>query len=144
MNNEIANRGRGRRSAVAAAPVIRTVAVVLIAALLGACGKRGAPLAPLNLMPEPPSALTGKRVNATVYVQMIAPKRNANGPGVVALDHLEVYAVTLRPGLMIPANRELLRAAVSGRTDRRQAAALTRIRSRKRRRRTHGRVPASR
>ena len=81
---------------------------MLIAALAVACGKRGAPLAPLNLMPEPPSALTGKRVNATVYVQMIAPKRNANGPGVVALDHLEVYAVTLRPGLMIPANRELL------------------------------------
>ena len=83
-------------------------ALVLTALFSCACGKRGAPLAPLNLMPEPPSSVTGKRVNATVYVQMIAPKRNANGPGVVSLDHLEVYAVTLRPGLMIPANRDLL------------------------------------
>jgi hypothetical protein len=76
--------------------------------LLGpACGKRGAPLPPLNLVPEPPSTLIGKRVSATVYLQMAAPRRNANGPGTVAIDHLEVYAVTVQPGLMIPANRDL-------------------------------------
>ena len=34
------------------------------------------------------------------------PKRQRAGP--VALDHLEVYAVTASPGLLIPANRDLL------------------------------------
>ena len=52
--------------------------------------------------------MSGKRLSATVYVQMVAPSRNANGPGAVALDHLEVYAVTVRPGLLIPPNRDLL------------------------------------
>ena len=80
----------------------------LVAVLIGACGKKGPPLAPLNLVPEPPSAVSGRRVAATVYVQMLAPKKNANGPGNVALDHLEVYAVTVGPGLIAPPNRELM------------------------------------
>src|SRR4029077_12581492 len=33
---------------------------------------------------------------------------NANGPGAVDLDHVEVYAVTAAPGTAIPANRDLL------------------------------------
>jgi len=71
------------------------------------CGKRGAPLAPLNLIPEPPAAVTGKRMSATVYLQMLAPRKNVNGPGAVEIDHLEVYAVTVHPGLLVPANRDL-------------------------------------
>jgi hypothetical protein len=71
------------------------------------CGKRGAPLAPLNLIPEPPSAVTGKRMSGTVYLQMLAPRKNANGPGTLEIDHLEVYAVTVHPGLLVPANRDL-------------------------------------
>ena len=74
----------------------RIAAIAVFAVVAVSCGKRGAPLAPLNLIPEPPSAVSGKRLSATVYVQMVAPSRNANGPGVVALDHLEVYAVTVR------------------------------------------------
>ncbi len=86
----------------------RLAAIAVFVVVAVSCGKRGAPLAPLNLIPEPPSAVSGKRLSATVYVQMVAPSRNANGPGAVALDHLEVYAVTVRPGLLIPANRDLL------------------------------------
>ncbi len=86
----------------------RLAAIAVFVVVAVSCGKRGAPLAPLNLIPEPPSAVSGKRLSATVYVQMVAPSRNANGPGVVALDHLEVYAVTVRPGLLIPPNRDLL------------------------------------
>ena len=100
---------------------LAAIAVFVVVAV--SCGKRGAPLAPLNLIPEPPSAVSGKRLSATVYVQMVAPKRNANGPGVVALDHLEVYAVTVRPGLLIPAEQRFADAAVSGRADSDQAAA---------------------
>jgi hypothetical protein len=86
----------------------RLAAIAVFVVVAVSCGKRGAPLAPLNLIPEPPSAVSGKRLSATVYVQMVAPSRNANGPGPVALDHLEVYAVTVRPGLQIPPNRDLL------------------------------------
>jgi hypothetical protein len=84
-------------------------AFALLAMLaLGACGKKGPPLAPLSLVPEAPSAVAAKRLGGSVYVQMVAPRKNANGPGVVALDHLDVFAVTVGPGFVMPPNRELL------------------------------------
>jgi len=43
-----------------------------------------------------------------VYVQMSVPIKNANGPGPVAVDHLEIYAVTAAPGAVAPGNRDLL------------------------------------
>jgi hypothetical protein len=75
-----------------------------------ACGKKGPPLAPLHLVPEPPANVTARRLGDTVYVQMTAPRRNANGPGPVALDHLEVYAITAAAGAT-PPNRDLLNDA---------------------------------
>jgi hypothetical protein len=76
--------------------------------VLGACGKKGPPLPPLNLIPEPPAGVAARRVGATVYIDMSAPKKNANGPGLVALDHIEVYGITVGKGLATPANRDLL------------------------------------
>ncbi len=78
------------------------------AALASACGKKGPPLAPLNLIPEPPSGVAATRVAATVYLEMTAPAKNANGPGLPALDHVEIYAVTVGTGFATPPNRELL------------------------------------
>ncbi len=72
------------------------------------CGKKGPPLAPLNLVPEPAGNVTARRLGATVYLQMSVPLKNANGRGPVAVDHLEIYAVTAAPGAMLPNNRDLL------------------------------------
>jgi len=72
------------------------------------CGKKGPPLAPLNLVPEPAGNVIARRLGSTVYLQMSVPLKNANGPGPVAVDHLEIYAVTAAPGALLPNNRELL------------------------------------
>ncbi len=84
--------------------------VLLVAALLltFACGKKGPPLAPLTLVPDAAGGVAARRIGSTVYLQMLAPAKNANGPGVVALDHLEVFAVTVPAGMLAPPNRDLL------------------------------------
>jgi hypothetical protein len=78
---------------------------------LVACGKKGPPLAPLRLVPDAAQNVTARRLGSTVYLQMSVPGKNANGPGPVAVDHLEIYAVTAAAGAAPPANRELLTSA---------------------------------
>ena len=80
-------------------------------ALLVSCGKKGPPLAPLNLAPEAPGTLTARRLGNTVYLQMTVPAKSLTGTGAFSVDHLEVYAVTLAPGMVVPPNRDLLRPA---------------------------------
>ena len=75
------------------------------------CGKKGPPLAPLNLAPDAPGALTARRLGDTVYLQMTVPAKSVAGTGAYSVDHLEVYAVTLAPGTVTPPNRDLLKPA---------------------------------
>jgi predicted small lipoprotein YifL len=89
----------------------RRLAAVLLLFAAAACGKKGPPLAPLNLAPEAPSAVTARRLGDTVYVQFTVPGKNVAGSGPFSVDHLEVYAVTLAPGSETPPNRDLLRPA---------------------------------
>ena len=88
-----------------------TAALLASLALLGACGKKGPPLAPLDKSPEAPGAVVARRLGNTVYLQMKVPAKSAVGPGPYSIDHLAVYAVTLAPGAVVPANRDLLKAA---------------------------------
>lgn len=74
-----------------------------------ACGKKGPPLAPLNMGPEAPQALTARRLADTIYLQFKVPAKSAAGPGPYSVDHLDVYAVTLAPGMVSPANRFVLK-----------------------------------
>src|SRR5687767_11304308 len=74
-----------------------------------ACGKKGPPLAPLNMGPDAPQAVTARRLGDTVYLTMTVPTKAAAGTGPFSVDHLEVYAVTLAPGTVAPANRDLLK-----------------------------------
>lgn len=85
----------------------------MLFALLGAvaCGKKGPPLAPLNMAPEAPQAVTARRLGETIHVQLTIPAKNVTGTGPFSVDHLEVYAVTLAPGSTTPANRDLLKPA---------------------------------
>ena len=95
----------------------RFAAAILIVAA-AACGKKGPPLAPLNMGPEAPQALIARRLADTVYLQFKVPAKSALGPGPYSVDHLDVYAVTLAPGMAPPANRFVLKAEnVVGRID---------------------------
>ncbi len=44
----------------------------------------------------------------TRSIRFDVPSTNANGPGPVAVDRIEVFAATVAPGAVRPANRELL------------------------------------
>lgn len=79
-----------------------------LAVLAGACGQKGPPLAPLNLVPSAPPNLAAKLVGGEVRLQFNVPSTNANGPGALVLDRIEVYAATVAPGAARPSNRDLL------------------------------------
>ena len=87
----------------------RTAALIAALALLGGCGKKGPPLSPLNMAPEAPTAVVARRLGDTVYLQMKVPSKSAAGTGAYTVDHLNVYAVTLAPGSVMPPNRDLLK-----------------------------------
>ncbi len=79
-----------------------------LAVLAAGCGKKGAPLAPLNLVPGPPLEVEVRRTGPEAHLQFVLPAANANGPGPSVLDRAQIYAVTLLPGMPAPANRDLL------------------------------------
>jgi hypothetical protein len=76
--------------------------------VLVSCGKKGPPLAPLHLVPAAIEEISAVRRGADVELRFKLPGANANGPGPVDLDRVEVYAVTVAPSTPPPANRELL------------------------------------
>jgi hypothetical protein len=82
-------------------------AAVLAAVMAGGCGKKGAPLAPLHLVPAAATDVSARRIEDRVRLRFVLPSRNQNGPG-INLDRVEIYAVTVPPGGSTPPNRELL------------------------------------
>ena len=72
------------------------------------CGQKGAPLAPLHLVPAAVKDIALRRVGDRAELKFVLPTSNANGPGRVDLDRVEIYAVTVAPGAPAPPNRELL------------------------------------
>ena len=83
-------------------------ACVALALLAAGCGQKGPPLAPLHLVPAAVTELSARRVGDRVRLRFVLPARNANGPGPVALDRVEIYAMTVAPGAPPPPNRELM------------------------------------
>ena len=79
-----------------------------LAVVAAGCGKKGAPLAPLNLVPGPPVEVVVRRAGPEAHLDFVLPAGNGNGPGPSVLDRAQIYAVTLLPGMPAPANRELL------------------------------------
>lgn len=86
------------------------ITIVLLLASLIACGKKGPPLAPLHLVPNVVTNVDARRSGDTVRIRFAVPTSNLNGPGPVAIDRIEIYAVTLGPGAATLPNRELLTA----------------------------------
>jgi predicted small lipoprotein YifL len=85
------------------------LAALAVLALLVGCGKKGPPLAPLNMAPEAPGTVAARRLGDSVYLQMKVPAKNAAGTGPYSIDRIDVYAVTLAPGAIVPPNRDLLK-----------------------------------
>ncbi len=83
--------------------------VAAIGTLTAGCGKKGPPLTPLDMAPESPGTIVARRLGDTVYLQMKVPAKSAAGTGPYSIDHLNVYAVTLAPGAVVPPNRDLLK-----------------------------------
>jgi hypothetical protein len=100
----------GARVARRLPPPARRLGLALAVLALGAaCGKKGPPLAPLNMAPEAPKAITARRLGDTVYLQMTVPDKSMTGRGGFSLDHLDVYAATIAPGTPTPPNRDFLK-----------------------------------
>ena len=99
---------RRRRPALRAP---RVAAALVVIAAVAACGKKGPPRPPLNLVPDPPQAVTGRRLGDTEFLQMTVPARNANGPGPVAVQRLDIYAASVAADVPVPANKDLLKPA---------------------------------
>jgi hypothetical protein len=95
----------------ASAHRVAALAALAFLALPVGCGKKGPPLAPLNLAPEAPGTVTARRLGDTVYLKMTVPAKSVTGTGAYSVDHLEVYAVTLAPGTVPPPNRDFLKPA---------------------------------
>jgi hypothetical protein len=91
----------------------RRFLVIIYAAIAaaGACGKKGAPLPPLRLVPSPVSEVSVRRTGMEVELKFALPKTNMNGPGAIDMDRVEIYAITIAPGTPPPANRDLLTKA---------------------------------
>lgn len=89
----------------------RTATGILLLVCLSACGKKGPPLEPLRLVPTGVSEVTARRAAQAVELRFSLPTANANGPGDIDLDRIEIYAVTTGPGLVTPPNRDLLTKA---------------------------------
>jgi hypothetical protein len=78
------------------------------AALMAACGQKGAPLAPLHLVPAAVSELSARLVADRARLRFVLPSRNENGPGRLELDRVEIYAMTIPANSVEPSPRELM------------------------------------
>jgi predicted small lipoprotein YifL len=90
------------------AAVYRAAAAAVVLCSLAACGKKGPPLPPLRYVPNAPAELQLRRSANQVRLQFKLPTGNVQGSGPIALDRVEVFAVTVAASSADPANRDLL------------------------------------
>ena len=83
------------------------IATMLGIVAVAACGQKGPPLPPLHLVPAAATEVSARRVADQVRLRFVLPNANANGAGPVEMDRVEIYAITVPPGV-VPANRMLL------------------------------------
>lgn len=69
----------------------------MLAALLAACGARGAPLPPLITLPGTIVAPEATRLADRVYLEFDAPESDSDGTTPGDIERIEVYALTTQP-----------------------------------------------
>jgi predicted small lipoprotein YifL len=95
----------------ASARQARPRAAIIVAALLlplAACGKKGPPLAPFRSLPGPVTEMTGRRVGQDVQIRFTVPTQNLSAGERLDLESVDIYAVTVAPGGIVPPAKELL------------------------------------
>jgi predicted small lipoprotein YifL len=96
------------RSALHASRAVRLLAGVALLTTLAACGKKGDPLAPLRLVPSAVTEVAARKTAQDVELRFALPTANVGVGGPIDLDRIEIYAMTIGPGAVAPANRDLL------------------------------------
>jgi len=61
------------------------------------------------MAPEAPRETRIRRLGDTVYLTMTVPDKSTTGRGGYSIDRIDVYAVTIGPGMVTPPNRDLLK-----------------------------------
>ena len=84
------------------------LAIALAAVGAVACGKKGPPLPPLRPVPGAVADLAADRLDDQITLRFTAPSANADGTTPVALDRIEIYALTLAAGDPAPTRAALL------------------------------------
>lgn len=84
------------------------VTCVLLAALLGACGKKGNPLPPLRPVPARIADLTASRTAGQVELRFTVPVVNLDGTAPVVIDRVDIYGVRAAEGQPAPPAGQLL------------------------------------
>lgn len=69
--------------------------LVALTAVAAACGKKNDPLPPARPIPAALSDFSAERDGQQVTLRFTVPKANADGTSPVAIDRVEIYAVTL-------------------------------------------------
>ena len=70
------------------------IGLALAATTIAACGKRGAPLAPVSRLPSQVGELSATRIGDDVFVRFTVPVANVDGEKPADVARVEVYAIT--------------------------------------------------
>ena len=76
-----------------------SAAVLLLAALLAGCGKKGPPLPPLVLLPAAPADIAASRRGASVEIRFQVPAANADGTRPANIQRVDVFGFTGAAGV---------------------------------------------
>jgi len=87
------------------------LAVIALTAAGAGCGKKGPPLPPLRPIPAAVADFSAERDGERVTLRFAVPKANADGTTPVAIDRVEIYAVTLTDAAKPPAAHQAAVAA---------------------------------
>jgi hypothetical protein len=96
---------------VTRAAVLAVIAVAAAGAAGAGCGKKGPPLPPLRPVPAAVADFSAERDGERVTLRFAVPKANADGTTPVAIDRVEIYAVTLADAAKPPAANQAAVAA---------------------------------
>jgi predicted small lipoprotein YifL len=88
--------------------LFHTGAAALVVCSFAACGKKGPPQPPLRFVPAAPTDVQVRRSEHEVRLRFKLPTTNMQGQGTIALDRVEVFAVTVAAQSADPPNRDLL------------------------------------
>lgn len=86
----------------------RLGAIGLVAVSVAACGKKGNPLPPLNILPARVDELSASLSGGRILLQLTVPAGNPDDPAVVSPERVEIYRVITTADAPVPAVSEII------------------------------------